>query len=775
MNKQRKTQLLVIVCTLIFQCLTVSAQKHPPQRVVTSDEVEQYKQDATRMIAFLQYTLNILGNDSNTTEEKEAVIYSSYLKLYRDKKVLIEDDLDVSRKVPTLKPVQSYLQDIVYFFKRVNFTFDIQSIELMQESDVPPYLKVSMERRLQGIGFENDTVFNTQRRYVELAIDLRRKELKIASIYSSKIGINEDLLNWWNALSDDWKSVLKREGSMNDSISVDQLKKLLELKSLNLSNQQCLSDFTPLTRFTELHELNAAGTGLASLDVLRNSPQLEVLNLNNTPIEQFSEVNYFHKLTTLYLNNTLISSIDFVKDYPNLRSLTIANTDVTNIAAISGCTNLTQLDIADTKIESIDQLSNLYNLRSINISNTPITDLASIKSLHKLEQLSMNNTWISNLDPIVSLTALKAIYCDNSGIHLKEATAYTLKHPHTLVIYQTEGLVKWWNAMRAEWKAYFHTLKVIDDLPTKEQLAELVNVDSINVAGNLKIKEVAPLQQLLRLRKVYIANTAVEDLKPIAGMTALDEVNCSSTRVNTLNTFRSLPKLKLLQCDDTPIDSAETIEFIRQHPQCLVVYKTQALATWWSALDSNLKAFFCQQFQLPVTPSNFDLHRLIRCDSLHLNAMQIKSFNALNVFQFMHNLRITNCSLSSFPDLSALTELKQVDVSDNPIIDLSQVSKCKSLTSVNFSNTAIKDLSPLLSMPHLIRINCSGTMVKDITPLKDLQQLEYLNVSNTPVKRLGALEQLTHLTTLICFNTHLSKSQVDALQQLKPNCKIVYY
>ena len=80
-------------------------------------KIEQYKGEAQSLVYFIEYMFNVLGDPEASTAEKDVIIQESYLKVFRDAKVQIEDDLVPNRKVVTNKDIPAYLKDITFFFK----------------------------------------------------------------------------------------------------------------------------------------------------------------------------------------------------------------------------------------------------------------------------------------------------------------------------------------------------------------------------------------------------------------------------------------------------------------------------------------------------------------------------------------------------------------------------------------------------------------------------------------------------------------------------------
>ena len=149
---------------------------------------------------FLQFTLNTIGNPKTTTSEKDIIITQSYLKLFRDPKVQIEDDLDPGRKTVTNKDVQAYLKDVDFFFKSAHFSLDIQGIDsLMNDNDEKVYV-VKLNRNLNAVTIEDDTINQNITRYLEVNLNPKSEDLKIVSYYSTKLSEQDDLSNWWQGL-----------------------------------------------------------------------------------------------------------------------------------------------------------------------------------------------------------------------------------------------------------------------------------------------------------------------------------------------------------------------------------------------------------------------------------------------------------------------------------------------------------------------------------------------------------------------------------------------
>ena len=92
--------------------------------VQDTTSVQNYREQIRRLMGFLEFSLNTLGDPETSTREKEVIINESYAKAFLSDKVQVEDDLDENREILTYKDVQAYLKDVDFFFKKADKTKD---------------------------------------------------------------------------------------------------------------------------------------------------------------------------------------------------------------------------------------------------------------------------------------------------------------------------------------------------------------------------------------------------------------------------------------------------------------------------------------------------------------------------------------------------------------------------------------------------------------------------------------------------------------------------
>ena len=188
-----------------------------------SVELQNYKKEVRHLVSYFEHSLNLLGSSETTTQDKDIIIHESFLKAFKSDKVQIEDDLIENRDVITNKNIQSYLKDVDFFFRSVVFTFDIEEVEHFFTEDERLYFKVTLNRNLKGVSIDGDSLNLNKQRYIEVNLNREDKDLKIASIYTTKMSEEEELAQWWNDMSLEWKRYFAKDIHVRDTFTMHDI------------------------------------------------------------------------------------------------------------------------------------------------------------------------------------------------------------------------------------------------------------------------------------------------------------------------------------------------------------------------------------------------------------------------------------------------------------------------------------------------------------------------------------------------------------------------
>ena len=142
------------------------------------------------------------------------------------------------------------------------------------------------------------------------------------------------------------------------------------------------------------------------------------------------------------------------------------------------------------------------------------------------------------------------------------------------------------------------------------------------------------------------------------------------------------------------------------------------------------------------------------CELTNLTKLRISGW------QYMFEKTYEIYGIKNLTDISKLTNLTYLDLSDNKINDLSPLSGLINLQKLNLSGNEIDDLSPLNKLVNLTYLNLSGTTktsyydtreykINDLSPLRELTGLTELYLDfHDGIKDLSPLKGLINLKRL---------------------------
>ncbi|HEX5168405.1 MAG TPA: leucine-rich repeat domain-containing protein [Cyclobacteriaceae bacterium] len=802
---------IILVCLLVGLTSVSYSQKSKPDPSKDDAKVKD-------IIAFLEYVLNTLGSSETQSRDKDVLISESYTKIFRDGKVQVEDDLDENRKVITNKDVVAYLKDVDFFFNDVKFEFTIDNIKGSTNANGTYFYKVSARRNLKGTTSEGKVVNNTIPRFIEVNYDPNNQDLKIVSIYTKEFNEKEAYTKWWNELSYQWHEIFMRKLNLTDSVTLDDIRNVASIENLDLSRNAYIQTIEPLSLLTSLKTLDLSNTPVNDITPIRNLTDLVDLNLSNTNVEDLTPLKYSNNISKLNLHHTLVGDISVIGKMQKLQGLDISETPTADFYPVTFLNELTSLNLAGTKLLDLSSVDSLLQLTDLNISKTSVIDLMPLKelkglttlyidstqvqnigplsNLENLKFLSANHTPLENLQPLQKLPKLQKVYCDHTRVTRMVAENFMAIRPKVIVVYDSKDLLAWWNTLPSQWQGVFSETADIGLAPTKDELAKITGLDSINLKNKYSVFDLEPLQKLPLLKVLILDRTAVHDLTPIKGHRDIQYLDISNTEVKDLGPISQFKKLKELRADTSKVEDVSPLynlsslskvyldqttihdiiaqEFLEQNPHCLFIYKTNHLSRWWSSLTPEWKKVFYDHMGNDTASTRENLHRLAELEKLQLEDEGVKDLTALSEFVRLKELNVSGSAINDLTPLATLKSLRSLHLSNSPVEDVEALSELSELEDLDLSNTPIDELKVIGKLSKLRKFNCSGTQIKKLDALENLEQLEQLDCSNTFVSKLDPLEGLP-LKTLKCFNTKISSKSVDKFRKNKPDCNVIYY
>lgn len=770
------------------------------------------------IISFLEYLLNTLGDANTPASEKDVIVSESYAKVFRDSKVQVEDDLDESRNVITNKDVPAYLKDVDFFFQDAKFEFVVESLQKEERGGDNAYYKVALTRHLSGTTTDGKKVNNAQSRFIEINYDAQKGDLKVASIYTNLYDERIALRSWWDHLSFEWKGIFKKKAGLQagDSLDLAGIRSAMASSELDLSGNHFIRDVEPLYPLAGLATLNLAGTGVEDLSPLRNLVDLKTLDLRNTPVRDLAPLKYSTKMERLLLSNTQVRDISVLLQMPHLRELKLRKTQVadlgalqglnelsdldvgstplTGIGSLSGMKNLTQLNLSQTATGDLSPLAGLENLKELHLDSTQVRDVSSLAKLSNLEIVHFNATQVADLGPLLKLGKLRLVYCDRTRVGREQAEKFRTANPKVLIIFDSEDLSQWWNGLSKSWQAsIMKTSGIRSEMPSREELATITRIDSLNIGGISNIDNLEPVKMFANLEVLIASNTGIAGIAPLRGRTGLRFLDVSNTDVKDIATVAQLPGLKTLKADNcivanidfkvpgldrfyadgSLIDDQQARLFLEKNPHTILVYKTRRLNQWWNALPPGWKEIFERQAGTRAATPEM-LHRLIASTRVTGEGLPVGDLDALGEFIRLREVHLSGVGIATVTPQPNLKDLKSLHIKGSPLLDVESLTQFRGLEELDISNTPVEDILPLGVLENLKSLNCSGTQIRRIDAVARMLWLEHFDCSNTNVSKLDAIMGMP-LKSFRCYNTKISEKTIERFKAAHPDCKVVHY
>tara|TARA_R110002020_G_scaffold47937_2_gene137013 strand:+ start:69519 stop:71969 length:2451 start_codon:yes stop_codon:yes gene_type:complete len=810
-----------IYLSLFLLCLSFSSFAQAIKGY-TNAEIDDYSSKVEDQVRFLEYLLNTIGSAETQPRDKDVVIRESYLKIFRDGEVQVEDDLLLDRKVVTNKNVTAYLKDIEFFYKDVNFKFKIREVKPHQKDNGDVYFTASLDRTITATGINNEKITNTKPRFVEVNLDPKTQELKIASVYTTKVSRDEELAEWWSVLDPHWQSYFRDRFALTayDSVSLDQLYRFVEVDSLDISGTDSLLDLSPMEAMRSLKYVNLSNTQITELGPISNVTFLEYLDVSNTPTSDIQFIKYSDRLKHLDISNTQIRDISELVNLKSIRSLRVEETPIMSFAVlnefdslqslyisksgfnntenIKDLSNLENLDLSNNYLVNFSQLSDLTSIKTLNLSATNIQDLSPLAELKNLEVLDITGTEVSDITALNGKPELNKVLADETKLSVMASDNFIRNNPKVLLIHHVKDLESWWAGLSDAWKSSLKKAnpRITTDNPSVEILTSTIGLEELDLSG-AGVESLNPITRFVKLTKVDFSDNPISDVISLSEVKTLEEITGKNTQVKDISPLKSNEELVRIDLDGSPVSSImdvvslpnltylnvnasgifpeEVPEILIQKPTLTIIYRTDELNTWWSELDVSWKEIFRKQFSLPEEPSNEQLHAMTEKSSLSFERVSIGDISAITAFVNLRSLVIFDAPLGNIAPLGELKLLEKIKISQVPVVDFSPLRSLNKLKELDISNSGIEDLDPLAGLINLKTLNISGTNLKSLKGLEGLVNLQELDVASTNLRSLRPIEGLPNLKKLSCFNTRVNSRSVDSFKDSNPDCEVRYY
>jgi Leucine-rich repeat (LRR) protein len=628
---------------------------------LTPEDIANYKKQVTDLVQYLEGTVNFIGDPKSPPREKETVVRETYLKVFKNNKVQVEDDLDENREVALYKDVQAYLKDVDFFFRSAVFKFHIIDITHFTGEDGLHFFKVSMNRDLVAKMVSGDSVKSRKIRYIEVNLDLQMNELKIASIYTTKPNEREAIRIWWNNLDEPWKQYFGATVILFDSIRLAEIAffedTLIRVKNItNLIDSDTLAKYGMVVPVESGEQFvrpepriiyaNTQSIISAVAGILRTT-EIDVSgNVNIRSLEPLSELS---DLTSLHCSNSLISSIHPVRNLNKLAILDFSNTPVDDLSSLQYSASLREINCSYTLIEDLSPLHRLVGLTRLDISGLRVSRIDFISELPKLEMLALSHTRVSDIDKLSMLTGLEELDISSTPV-----------------------------------------------------------------------MTLAPVAELTKLKFLNCDRTAVSSLEPLKGLTNLAGLKISYTKVESLGPMAGLQNLKRIYWESDKLfpeekeaKRTEAISFMRDNPQTLVIFDPEELVNEWKSWEQTWKDILATTADLSNNPSKEELHALFQIETIELGNTSISTLEPVKQLYNLRSLDVSGTQVTDFKPLADAIALQKLNLSGTTVEHLGFAEKLYKLKELRIENTKVSSLGPIMMLSNVRLVYADHTGITD--------------------------------------------------------------
>ncbi|MBK0347774.1 hypothetical protein JDW15_03845 [Aerococcaceae bacterium zg-ZJ1578] len=156
-----------------------------------------------------------------------------------------------------------------------------------------------------------------------------------------------------------------------------------------------IDDVTPVLQFKNLKQLWMTATGIKNYDFLHQFKYLEGVDISQNDLE----------------------SIEFLRDFPDLKVVAAAGNNLTNdkVEVLKSLLKLEGLNLDYNELTSLDFLKEHQNLRLLSVEHNHLTSLEGVNSA-QLEGVYASHNHISDLAPLANKEKLESVVASDNEI-----------------------------------------------------------------------------------------------------------------------------------------------------------------------------------------------------------------------------------------------------------------------------------------------------------------------------------------------------------------------
>ncbi len=237
------------------------------------------------------------------------------------------------------------------------------------------------------------------------------------------------------------------------------------------------------------------------------------------------------------------------------------------------------------------------------------------------------------------------------------------------------------------------------------------------------IADITPLAGLADMRLLFLSHNGITDIAALAGMTYLGTLDIAENSVENIEPLADKTHLATLVLADNSITDIAPLSGM---------FESRRHLAWpWLDLSGNLIG--------DLTP----LSAMTELRTLNLARNEVSDLTPLAALTELRTLNLARNQFSDLTPLAGLINLRELDLSDNLFSDLSFLATLGSnpyfggFRTLKLARNSVADLSALEELgrhrPDLRELDLSGNAIRNIEPITALPRLRRLDLSDNRI------------------------------------------
>lgn len=599
-----------------------------------------------------------------------------------------------------------------------------------------------------------------------------------------ELSLNKTGLKNLSSLEGYANSLQRLRLSDNEIRSAQGLENLAQLVELDLSNN-LLTQLTELNSvaLTRLQHLNLSGLrrlGSSAVNdlvaVLNKNPAIENLALSDMNLVDLPDTISFASLKEVRLDNTGLTDLNHLLDNTVLEVLSVRNNPLQSMPVFNQWTRLRELDISENRFSGALNLTGLTQLQTLKLRDTAIETLTGIEQVSTLTVVDIHGTRITDLSVFNGFTHLLEFYATNLNVPVTDVLS--VMHNNTgLRVIDLQGY-----DLSEE---YLH-------LALWPELLRL-NVSDTGISSNFYLSSEAPqLQEFYGANNNWIHMFHVDELSSLlvldlsgnnlvivglSGVENLEELNLSGNKMLTLSDLdsdiRRQDSLRLLKLNDIEVGESFPAYSFQQLKELSLNNTGLKNLTSLEFYANSLQRLYLSDNRINSAHGLQNLTNLVELDL---------SNNPLTQLSELVSTELTRLQVLKLSNLNSLDETAATDIGDvltnNPVIkeltltgmDLSELPDSVSfslLKEARLDNTGLTNLDHFIGNTELEVLSLRGNALQSMPAFNQWTKLRELDISENRFSGALDLTGLTQLQTLRLRDTEIETlTGIDQIRAL---------